>query len=245
MYHFFVNSHQMQEGRIRITGTDVNHICNVLRMQRGDEILISDEEGNDYSCRLESLDRDCVEAVILCAREENHELPARITLYQGLPKADKMEWIVQKATELGAARIVPVAMSRSVVKLDPKKAEAKAKRWEAVAQSAAKQAKRSVIPEVSLPLSWKRALEEMKQETLLLVPYESAKGMEHTRELIAHAAAGTQIGILIGPEGGFSEEEIADAHAARGQIMTLGKRILRTETAGMAVLAMLGLHLEV
>ena len=245
MYHFFVNSHQMQEGRIRITGTDVNHICNVLRMRKGDEILISDEEGNDYSCRLENLERDCVEAVILCAREENHELPARITLYQGLPKADKMEWIVQKATELGAARIVPVAMSRSVVKLDPKKAEAKAKRWEAVAQSAAKQSKRSVIPEVALPLSWKQALDEMEQENLLLIPYESARGMEHTRELITHAAAGTRIGVLIGPEGGFSEEEIADAHAAGGQIMTLGKRILRTETAGMAVLAMLGLHLEV
>ena len=138
MYHFFVEPHQIGAEEIRIEGADVNHIRNVLRMKPGEEILISRREGGDYFCRVEELEPEYVSAKIL-EEWENKELPARIHLFQGLPKGDKMELIIQKAVELGAYRVVPVSMKRSVVKLDAKKADAKRKRWNAVSESAAKQ----------------------------------------------------------------------------------------------------------
>lgn len=244
MYHFFVNTGQISGEMIRLSGPDVNHICHVLRMRPGEPILISDETGVDYACVLEELGQDSVWARITETCVDNHELTGKITLYQGLPKGDKMEWIIQKATELGAAAVAPVAMRRSVVRLDEKKAKGKTLRWQAVAESAAKQSKRSRIPQVEQPLSWGQALEQMSREDLLLVPYECAQGMKRTRELLSGIRPGRRIGILIGPEGGFAPEEIRDVTEIGGQVVTLGKRILRTETAGMAVLAMLALYLE-
>ena len=155
MYHFFVEPHQIGAEEIRIEGADVNHIRNVLRMKPGEEILISSREGGDYFCRVEELEPEYVSAKIL-EEWENKELPARIYLFQGLPKGDKMELIIQKAVELGAYRVVPVSMKRSVVKLDAKKADAKRKRWNAVSESAAKQSKRSLIPEVAPLMTYKR-----------------------------------------------------------------------------------------
>ena len=152
MYHFFVEPHQIGAEEIRIEGADVNHIRNVLRMKPGEEILISSREGGDYFCRVEELEPEYVSAKIL-EEWENKELPARIHLFQGLPKGDKMELIIQKAVELGAYRVVPVSMKRSVVKLDAKKADAKRTRWNAVSESAAKQAKLALdIANKTLPL---------------------------------------------------------------------------------------------
>lgn len=244
MYHFFVRREQIADGAVHISGSDVNHIGNVLRMKPGEEILISDETGRDYRCVLSEVGKELVKAEILEELAENHELPSRIVLFQGLPKADKLELIIQKATELGAAEIVPVAMKYSVVKLDAKKAAAKKERWQAVAESAAKQSKRSVVPAVGSVLSWPEALRQAAQLDWLLVPYESAEGMEKTRRIIETVRPGQNIGIMVGPEGGFAAEEIEAAAEAGGQIITLGKRILRTETAGMALLAALMLRLD-
>ena len=168
MYHFFVEPHQIGAEEIRIEGADVNHIRNVLRMKPGEEILISSREGGDYFCRVEELEPEYVSAKIL-EEWENKELPARIHLFQGLPKGDKMELIIQKAVELGAYRVVPVSMKRSVVKLDAKKADAKRKRWNAVSESAAKQSKRSLIPEVAPLMTYKEAVKEAAGYDMVLL----------------------------------------------------------------------------
>ena len=155
-----------------------------------------------------------------------------------------MEMIVQKAVELGVAEIVPVAMKRCVVKLDAKKASKKVSRWNTIALSAAKQAKRGIIPEVREVRNFKDILEEVQDTEFMLVPYEEAKGMQASKELISQAKGKKSIGIIIGPEGGFEKEEIEQLKAAGGQTMSLGKRILRTETAGMTVLSILMFTIE-
>jgi len=244
MYHFFVEPDQIEEERITIFGEDVNHIGNVLRMKPGEKVLISAEGEMDRLCGIEEIRRDEVICRILEVRKENNELPARIHLYQGLPKSDKMELIIQKAVELGAYRIVPVSTKNTVVKLDAKKAESKVKRWNAIALAAAKQSKRSVIPEVAPVISFGQALEEVKGFDLKLIPYENADGMAKTRELLGKAAPGQDIAVFIGPEGGFDPEEIEKAKDAGTEPVTLGKRILRTETAGLCILSALMMQLD-
>lgn len=244
MYHFFVMQDQIEGEWITVTGPDVNHIKNVLRMRPGEQVLISSREARDYLCEAEEITSEQVRFHILEEKAESTELPAQIYLYQGLPKGDKMELIIQKAVELGAYRVVPTSVRRTVVKLDAKKEEARVKRWNAIAESAAKQSKRSLIPEVSRILSFQEALEEVKDFDLKLIPYECADGMERTRELLETAAAGMKIAVFIGPEGGFEEEEITLAKEYGVEPVTLGKRILRTETAGLCVLSALMLKLE-
>ena len=244
MYHFFVEPDQIAEDRITILGEDVNHIGNVLRMKPGENVLISAEGEKDRLCGIEEIRRDEVILRILEVREENNELPARIHLYQGLPKSDKMELIIQKAVELGAYRIVPVSTKNTVVKLDAKKAEAKVKRWNAIALAAAKQSKRSVIPEVAPVISFGQALEEVKTFDLKLIPYENADGMAKTRACLEKAASGQDIAVFIGPEGGFDPGEIEKAKDAGTEPVTLGKRILRTETAGLCILSALMMQLD-
>ena len=244
MYHFFVEQEQIGPETVTVTGSDVKHIKNVLRMKPGEEVLISSRDGGDYLCRVAELDADTVRMEILNARESSMELPARIHLFQGLPKSDKLELIIQKAVELGAYRIIPVETKFTVVRLDKKKEEAKKKRWNAIAESAAKQSKRSRIPEVTGVRSFEEALKEADSHDLKLIPYECANGIKATRELIEKAAPGMDIAVFIGPEGGFAEEEIAKAKEAGILPVTLGKRILRTETAGLCILSALMLQLE-
>ena len=155
-----------------------------------------------------------------------------------------MEFIIQKCVELGVTKIVPVDTDRAVVKLDAKKEEAKRKRWYGISESAAKQSKRTVIPQIQMPLSWKQALEEAKELDVVLVPYENERGMEATREIFRSIPEGASIGVMIGPEGGFSPEEIAQLDKDMHRI-SLGRRILRTETAGMATLSMLIYELDI
>lgn len=245
MYHFFVEQEQIGAREIRIEGSDVNHIRNVLRMMPGEQITVSSREnGVEYHCEIGLLEEDCVTAKILSVREADTELPNRIYLFQGLPKSDKMELIIQKAVELGVYAVVPVATKRAVVKLDKKKEEAKRKRWNAISESAAKQSKRTIVPEVLTVMTFQEAVKSAASFERKFIPYELAEGMEQTRRMFSEIQPGDTVAIFIGPEGGFEEGEIALAQEHGIVPITLGKRILRTETAGMTVLSVLMFQME-
>ncbi|MBQ8117308.1 MAG: 16S rRNA (uracil(1498)-N(3))-methyltransferase [Lachnospiraceae bacterium] len=282
MYQFFVDSSQidMENKTVTITGADVNHIKNVLRMKPGEELAVSNgQDGREYRCAIRAF-REAADVQPVCrqtsgersangqpagrqsadggatcgfgivdcelrfVKEEGVELPVKITLFQGLPKADKMELIIQKAVELGVYRVVPVEMKRCVVKLDAKKAKAKTARWQQIAEAAAKQSKRAVIPEIAEPVSFRQALESAEKMQVKLLPYELAEGMEKTRTLLQAIAPGQEVAVFIGPEGGFDEAEVQAAREQGMEPITLGRRILRTETAGMTVLSWLVYLLE-
>lgn len=244
MYHFFVTPDQIMDGYAVITGQDVNHIRNVLRMRAGEQVGIRDGISRNYICELEEIGQNAVRARILSEEQDSSELPARLYLFQGIPKSDKMELIIQKAVELGAYQIIPVATRRAVVKLDKKKEETKVKRWNAIAESAAKQSGRMVIPEVTGVMTLKEAYHYAFGFDLNLIPYELAEGMEETRLTLSQVRPGMQVGIFIGPEGGFDVEEVELAIASKIHPITLGRRILRTETAGMTALSILMFQLE-
>lgn len=244
MYQFFVEDTQVGDSAVTIEGSDVNHIRNVLRMKCGERVRISTQSGQNYFCEIAELAEGMVRADILEECAQGTELPNKIYLFQGLPKNDKMELIIQKAVELGAYEIIPVAMKNCVVKLDDKKAVSKVNRWQEIAKSAAKQSKRSLIPAVQMPMPYKLAIEAAKELDVVLVPYENERGMAATREAIEAVRPGQSIGIFIGPEGGFADAEIALAKELDMQLVSLGKRILRTETAGLATLSILMYHIE-
>lgn len=244
MHHFFVTPQQISGDKIRIEGGDVNHMKNVLRMKLHEKAEISDGESRTYLCEVEAYEEDVAILHILEEMEVDTEPASKLYLFQGLPKSDKMELIVQKAVELGVYQVIPVAMKRSVVRLDDKKAAKKADRWNSIAESAAKQAGRSRIPEVTMPLSYNEALKMAEELDVTLLPYELAGGMEVTREVIRQIKSGQSVGIFIGPEGGFEPEEVDAAVSMGAKVITLGKRILRTETAGLATLAVLMFELE-
>ena len=245
MYRFFIEESQVDGNLIRIAGEDVNHIKNVLRMKKGERVLLSNRRGLEYECELEDLEGNRgISARILDIHGVESELCERIILFQGLPKGDKMELVIQKAVELGASEIVPVKMKRCVVKLDDKKAKKKLERWNAIALGEAKQSKRGVIPEVSRVLTFEEAVKRAEGLSVLLVPYEAAEGMEYSRKLIRKTKGKDSIGIFIGPEGGFEPSEIERLKEAGGRVLSLGRRILRTETAGMAMLSVLMFELE-
>ena len=244
MQQFFVTADQVQENQIYIEGTDVNHMKNVLRMRPGEKLGISDGNNHHYICQVEKYED--AQAVLTILEEESvdTELPSKIYLFQGLPKGDKMEWIIQKCVELGVHAIVPVATKRAVVKLDEKKAQKKVNRWNAIAESAAKQSGRGIVPEVLPVMKWKEALEYARQLDVKMIPYEKAAGINATKQLIASVSFGQSVGIFIGPEGGFEEAEVEAAKEIGAVPVTLGRRILRTETAGMTILSILMYHLE-
>lgn len=246
MQRFFVEPYQIQENenKICITGNDVNHIRNVLRMKNGEEIWVSDSNNHEYHCRIDSMESEKIELHILYVQEADYELPGKIYLFQGLPKGDKMELIIQKAVELGVHEIIPVEMKRCVVRLDDKKAQKKRDRWQQIAESAAKQSKRMLIPQIHPVLEYSQALSYAKELDICLLPYEMAKGMQQTKQIISGIQPGETIGIFIGPEGGFEEKEVDAALGIGAKTITLGRRILRTETAGLTILSILMFHLE-
>lgn len=254
MYQFFVEENQLTKDRIAILGSDVNHIKNVLRMKCGERVRVSvrtdaqeNQVSKSYFGILHTITDDEVLVQIESEDESGTELANRIYLFQGLPKGDKMELIIQKAVELGVYEIVPVSMKNCVVKLDAKKAETKVKRWQAISESAAKQSKRTIIPEIQMPLSWKEAWKKAQELDVVLVPYENERGMEATREVMQNIKQGQSVGVFVGPEGGFAPEEIEAVAPHEGDSVvgnqvhriSLGRRILRTETAGLATLSML------
>ena len=244
MYHFFVKEDQISEKEIRIIGSDVNHIRNVLRMKEGEEIRVSNGVDKDFRCRIRLLSGDSVTAEILSQEEGGAELPSRIYLFQGLPKSDKMELIIQKAVELGVYEIIPVATKRAVVKLDPKKEESKIRRWNTIAESAAKQSGRLLVPQVTKVMSMSEALRYGRARDLRLMPYENERGIASLKEAAESLRPGMEIAVFIGPEGGFEESEVEAAKAEGFLPVSLGKRILRTETAGLTTLSILMFWLE-
>ena len=244
MYHFYVEPDAVSENTARITGSDVNHIKNVLRMRVGEEIMILDGNGMEYRCEIEAIS-DEILARILEAKKTEAELSVRLLLFQGLPKKDKMELIIQKAVELGVSEIIPVLTKRTVVKLeDKKKEQKKLERWQAIAEAAAKQSGRGIIPKVCEAVKFSEAVKQAEALEEALIPYELAEGMDEARERIRGLHGKKTIGIFIGPEGGFEEDEIALAVKSGIHPITLGKRILRTETAGLCILSVIMFELE-
>lgn len=243
MYNFFVTDDNKKDNRYFIMGDDFNHIKNVLRMIVGEQFLVSCNGHSDL-CKLSSIESDTVVAEIIEENYQNTNLPINIHLFQGLPKSDKLELIVQKAVELGVASVTPVSMKRSIVKIDDKKKKSKRERWQAIAEAAAKQSKRTSIPQVCDVLSYKEMLNMAKDLDILLVPYECAEGMTATKEALSQIKAGMSVGIIIGPEGGFEQKEIDDALNVGGKVISLGSRILRTETAAITSVALCMLYSE-
>lgn len=245
MYQFFVEPHQISDKTVRIEGADVNHIKNVLRMKVGEELSVSNGvDGKEYRCGIVAMDEECITCELRFVKEDGVELPSEVYLFQGLPKADKMELIIQKAVELGVHAVVPVSTKRCVVKLDDKKAKSKIARWQGIAEAAAKQSKRRIVPEVKDVMSFKEAINFVKDFEVKLIPYELAEDMSKTKEIINSLQSGQKIAIFIGPEGGFEEGEVEAAMSAGVEPITLGKRILRTETAGFTVLSWIMYRLE-
>ncbi len=245
MYRFYVDQNQISEEFITIKGTDVNHIKNVLRMRIGEKLIICNGQGKDFYCIIDSESKDEIIVSIEEVHDTDTELDGKVYLFQGLPKKDKMELIIQKAVELGVFKIIPVMTQRTVVRLeDKKKEDKKVERWQSIATSAAKQSNRGIIPTVSGTMSFKDALNYAKDMDVKLIPYENADDINKTKEIIQSIKGGQSVGIFIGPEGGFEEKEIGQALEAGVLPITLGRRILRTETAGLAILSMIMLQME-
>ena len=228
MPRFYMATYGKVDDSISITGEDVNHIKNALRLKTGDEITLSNGEGNDYICEIVEIRQDEVIVRIVDVLKNASELPTRITLFQGMPKSDKFEFIIQKAVELGVHEIVPVITRRTVVKIDAKKQDKKLERYNAISLSAAKQSGRGIVPVVKPFMSFKGA-----------VDYAG-----HAREVIKNINGKSSLGIFIGPEGGFSVEEVELAMSNNIEPVTLGNRILRTETAGMAALSIIMFEID-
>ncbi|MBR6237445.1 MAG: 16S rRNA (uracil(1498)-N(3))-methyltransferase [Lachnospiraceae bacterium] len=246
MDHFFTDPSNIRDKHIIIEGSDVNHIRNVLRLRPGDEISVSNGvDGREYRCGIVSIG-DVVECELRFIKEESVELPVRVHLFQGLCKGDKMETVIQKTTELGVYEVIPVQMIRSVVKLDDKKAASKVSRYVGVAEAAAKQSKRAVIPQIHPVCDVNSAIEYAKSFDKIIVPYELSAGesFEDTRKVMGSVKGLKDIAVFIGPEGGFDDSEIEALKVAGADVISLGRRILRTETAGMTVLSWLVYLLE-
>lgn len=247
MHQFFVAPEQINtnDKTVIIVGTDVNHVKNVLRMKPGEEISVSNgQDGREYRCGIRNMEEDRIVCELRFVKEDKVELPSRVYLFQALPKADKMELIIQKAVELGVYKIIPVAARRCIAKLDDKKAASKIQRWQGIAEAAAKQSRRAVVPEVTNVSYFSEAVRMASGMDVRLIPYELAEDMSKTKERIGALQPGQEIAVFIGPEGGFEEAEIALALSNGVEPITLGKRILRTETAGMTVLSWIMYMLE-
>ena len=245
MYRFYVSQEQIGEEEIMIYDSDVNHIKNVLRLEKGDWLVACDGEGVDYVCRVVDLSGSEVRLSIEKRQESGTELDTKITLFQGIPKKEKMEFIIQKAVELGVYEIVPVMMKRCVVKLsEEKKIQKKQERWQAIAEAAAKQCDRGIIPVVHPPVSMEEAFDMAGSLEYNMIPYELQDGIGESRRIVDEACSKASVGIFIGPEGGLEEEEVQKAMDMGAHPMTLGKRILRTETAGMALLSIMMFQLQ-
>lgn len=243
MDQVFAEDENFADGLVRIEGGEYRHLKSVLRKKAGDEVRICRRSGGAYICKIEEITDEAIFARIEDMEDDYAELSSRIVLFQGLPKGDKMEWIIQKAVELGASEIVPLAMKNCVVKLDEKRAAKKVSRWQSIAEAAAKQSKRSLLPKVHDIMNFSAALEYAKELDQVFLPYEHARGMQETKEVLSQLQKGESVGIFIGPEGGYDPKEIKEASEI-GKVISLGGRILRTETAGLTALSILMYHIE-
>lgn len=237
MYKFFVDDKQIKDEKVNIIGEDVNHIKNVLRLEVGENICVcSKETSKSFMCKIESFFLDEVKCKILEEVSETTETSTYIHIFQGLPKADKFEWIIEKCTEIGVKEITPVVMKRSIVKLDDKDKSKKLIRWQKIAEVAAKQSKRDMIVSVNNIINFENIFENIKDYDILLVAYEEEK--ENTLKKVLSEFKGKKnlkVAVIIGPEGGIDIEEIDMCMSNNFTSVTLGKRILRTETAPLVV----------
>lgn len=241
MHRFFIEPEAIADGAAVITGEDVQHIAKVLRLGAGDEVALSDGRKTEYTARIERVEKERVTLRVLSSAQSETEPRCAVTLYQGLPKAGKLETIIQKCVELGVSRVVPFEAARSVVKLSEREFEKKRPRYARVAYEAAKQSRRGIIPEVS-GLAWLLA-EDFSQYDLVLLAYEEERTMT-LKAALRRMPEAERLALIIGPEGGFAPEE-AGLLCEHGAVpVSLGPRILRTETAGMATLAMALYELE-
>lgn len=255
MYRFYVDENKHTGNQFIVTGEDVNHIKNVLRLKPHDNIVLCNTCGTDYICEIEGF-TDNKECVCNILKKENSltELPVKIILYQGIPKKDKFELIVQKCTELGVSEIVPVKMKRSIAKIEDEKAELKkALRWSEIARAAAMQSGRGIIPKIGKAVTLKEAVTRAKEDSgFIAVPYENANGMKSLKEFVDNVKAEVLkdpesvpvVSVFIGPEGGFDISEIEFLKESNGTTVSLGKRILRTETAGFVISSIIMYELE-
>lgn len=241
MQRFFVEENQIntQEKTIQIIGEDVNHIKNVLRCKIGEQIEICSKQKNEaYLCEISNI-KECIETKILQVLENNKESNLHINIVQGLPKSDKMELIIQKGTELGVKEFTPLALKRCVVKIDSKDEEKKISRWQKQAEVAAKQCGRDIIPKVNKIHNINTILDLLKECDLVLVAYENEDKNTLKNELNKLKNSNAKIAIIIGPEGGLEETEVNKLKENGAKVITLGNRILRTETVAMAVTSIL------
>lgn len=238
MHKFFVDKKDIVDNLVRITGDDVKHIYKVLRLVKGDAIVINDKEGEEYEASIENVTKTEVTAHITKRLEMKNESPVKLYLYQGIPKSSKMDFIVQKGTEIGISKFKPVITKRVVVKND--KEYKKVDRWQRIAEEACKQSKRNIIPIVERPLEFDEALSELKSMDAVFVPFENEKnqGIKNFSAQIKEKHI-KNAAIVIGPEGGFEDSEIEVLKGIGAYIVTLGPRILRTETAGIVCAAIL------
>lgn len=241
MSRFFIEEAAINSNIINITGEDVNHIKNVLRLKCGNNIILNDCNGLDFLVEIQSFEDNCISTRIINSKKNETEPKIDVTLYQGIPKSDKMDLIIQKGIELGVKKIVPVVTERTVVKIEDKKSvDNKVKRWQRISLESAKQCNRGMIPKIEYPISYKSALELSKETCLSFIPYEKETS-NNLRNYIEQAKRESirNISVIIGPEGGFSDSEIETAISLGVRPVTLGPRILRTETAGIAILSIL------
>lgn len=239
MARFFLSENAISDGLAVITGPDVKHIGRVLRLEPGAGITLLTGKGTEFEATIREINNREVTCEITGTREVSAESPVRVVLYQGLSKGDKMELVIQKSTELGVARIVPLISERTVVRLDEKKAAHRLARWQRVAEEAAKQSRRSVIPQVGRPLEFRAALETISAGTLAVLPWEEEQGTGLRDILRANRDNSGDIAVFIGPEGGFSRNEVELAGSRGVFPVSLGPRIMRTETAGIVAVSVI------
>lgn len=236
MHRFFIDNDNIKKGGIIITDENVNHISRVLRLKERDKIILCDGKGTDYIVSIDSMDKYAVRTTILYKEPSVGESNLDMVVYQGIPKSSKMDFIIQKCTELGVNRIVPVINTRTVVKLATEKEELmKVERWQRIAKEAAKQSGRGKIPVIDMPMTFENAINEAVSKDLVLMPYELEKN--NTLKEVIRGKNPNSVGIFIGPEGGFEGDEVQFALCKNVITVTLGNRILRTETAGLVILS--------
>ena len=247
MPKFFVTTNDIKEDTIIIQNEDVNHIKNVLRAKVDDTIDICDSEtSKNYICKIEQIEEKNIYCHIINEIQTNVEPHIKVSVFQGLPKADKMELVIQKSVELGVYDIIPVEMKRCVVKLNEKDKIKKMQRWQKISEGAAKQSGRDIIPTIHPVINIKTLCEKIKEYDLVLVAYENEKINTLKQELqkIKQNNAETKIAIIIGPEGGIDDKEIEHFKENKAKIITLGNRILRTETVALNMLSVIMYELD-
>lgn len=247
MSKFFIKNENREEEKIRIIGTDVNHIKNVLRLKAGDEIQVCNQETmENFICEIEEINKEFVQTKIVKKMKSLSEGNIELHIFQGLPKADKMELIIQKGTELGVSKIIPVAFQRSIVKLSGKDEAKKNQRWQKIAEVAAKQSGRDFIPEIKEVIEVKNICDLVQEYDIMLLAYEEEKENTLKNELlkIKGTRENFKIAVVIGPEGGIEKEEVVLLKNAGAEVVSLGRRILRTETVALAVASIVMYELE-